>query len=184
MLVRIPLTVLDTTLCDTVCQWLAAGRWFSPGTAVSCTNKTDCHYWNIVESGAKNHNSNPMSKDVQFITPTCVGLWLGYAISILLYVVYLCQILYKLFIHVFYCLESAWYVNGEGCRGSGPQNCPVRPRVTDRVWPLDGGLSSYNTEGLVVEYTEWGMCLGRATFSVYVKNLLSRFLKTKVDAFT
>jgi hypothetical protein len=22
---------LDTTLCDKVCQWLAAGRWFSPG---------------------------------------------------------------------------------------------------------------------------------------------------------
>ena len=24
-----------------VCQWLAAGRWFSPGTPVSSTNKTD-----------------------------------------------------------------------------------------------------------------------------------------------
>jgi hypothetical protein len=34
----------DTTLCDTVCQWLAAGRWFSPGTPVSATNKTYCHY--------------------------------------------------------------------------------------------------------------------------------------------
>jgi hypothetical protein len=33
----------DTTLCDKVCQWLAAGRWFSPGTPVSSTNKTDCH---------------------------------------------------------------------------------------------------------------------------------------------
>jgi hypothetical protein len=29
--------------------------------------------------------------------------------------------------------ESAWYVNGEGSRGSCPQSCPVRPRVTDRV---------------------------------------------------
>ena len=26
---------------DKVCQWLAAGRWFSPGTPVSSTNKTD-----------------------------------------------------------------------------------------------------------------------------------------------
>ena len=34
--------VLDTTLYDKVCQWLAAGRWFSPGTTVSSTNKTDC----------------------------------------------------------------------------------------------------------------------------------------------
>ena len=24
--------VIDTTLCDKVCQWLATGRWFSPGT--------------------------------------------------------------------------------------------------------------------------------------------------------
>ena len=31
--VRIPLRrgVLDTTLCDKVCQWLAVGRWFSTG---------------------------------------------------------------------------------------------------------------------------------------------------------
>jgi len=34
--------VLDTTLCDKVCQWLATGRWFSTGTPVSSTNKTDC----------------------------------------------------------------------------------------------------------------------------------------------
>ena len=26
-----------------VCQWLAAGRWFSPGTPVTSTNKTDRH---------------------------------------------------------------------------------------------------------------------------------------------
>jgi hypothetical protein len=35
--------VLDTTLCDKVCQWLAAGRWFSSGTPISSTNKTDRH---------------------------------------------------------------------------------------------------------------------------------------------
>ena len=35
--------VLDTTLCDNVCQWLAAGQWFSPGTPVSSNNKTDHH---------------------------------------------------------------------------------------------------------------------------------------------
>ena len=28
---------------DKVCQWLVAGRWFSPGTPVSSTNKTDDH---------------------------------------------------------------------------------------------------------------------------------------------
>jgi hypothetical protein len=43
--VRIPLRwgVLDTALCDNVCQWLAAGQWFSPGTPVSSTNKIDLH---------------------------------------------------------------------------------------------------------------------------------------------
>ena len=43
--VRIPTRrdVLDTTLCDEACQWLATGRWFSPGTPVSFTNKTDRH---------------------------------------------------------------------------------------------------------------------------------------------
>jgi hypothetical protein len=30
-----------TTLCYKVCQWLATGRWFSPGPPVSSTNKTD-----------------------------------------------------------------------------------------------------------------------------------------------
>ena len=41
--VRIPpkRILLNITLCDKVCQWLAADRWFSPGTPVSSTNKTD-----------------------------------------------------------------------------------------------------------------------------------------------
>ena len=35
--------VLNTTLWDKVCQWLATDRWFSPGTPVSSTNKFDSH---------------------------------------------------------------------------------------------------------------------------------------------
>ena len=35
--------VLETTLCDQVCQWFATGRWYSPNTPVSSTNKTDRH---------------------------------------------------------------------------------------------------------------------------------------------
>jgi hypothetical protein len=55
--IRIPLRrgVLDSTLCDKVCQWLATGRWFSPGTMIFSTNKTDRHdikTENIVESTA------------------------------------------------------------------------------------------------------------------------------------
>ena len=46
--IRIPLRrdVLDTpltALCEKVCQRLAAGRCFSPGTPFSSTNKTDRH---------------------------------------------------------------------------------------------------------------------------------------------
>ena len=35
--------VHDTTLYDKVCQLRAAGQWFSWGTLVSSTNKTDRH---------------------------------------------------------------------------------------------------------------------------------------------
>jgi hypothetical protein len=35
--------ILDTTLCDKICQWFAAGQWFSPGTPVSSHNKTDLY---------------------------------------------------------------------------------------------------------------------------------------------
>ena len=41
--VRISTRARYTTLCDKVCQWLATGWWFSPGSLVSSTNKTDCH---------------------------------------------------------------------------------------------------------------------------------------------
>ena len=45
--VRISIRARCTTLCDKVCQWLATGQWFSPGSPVSSTNKTDRH--NITE---------------------------------------------------------------------------------------------------------------------------------------
>ena len=35
--------IFYTTLCDKVCQWLVTGQWFSLGTSVFVTNKTDCH---------------------------------------------------------------------------------------------------------------------------------------------
>jgi len=35
--------VLDTTWCDKVCQWFAAGQWFSLGTLLSSTDKADRH---------------------------------------------------------------------------------------------------------------------------------------------
>jgi hypothetical protein len=44
MWVRISIRARCTsTLCDKVYQWLATGRWISPDTTVSSTNKTDHH---------------------------------------------------------------------------------------------------------------------------------------------
>jgi len=60
--VRIPIRrcVLDTTLYDEVCQWLAGGGWLSPGILVSSTNNWPPRYnGNIVKSGVKHHNPNP-----------------------------------------------------------------------------------------------------------------------------
>ena len=37
------LKMIDTILCDQVCQWLAVGRWFSVGTPVSSIDITDRH---------------------------------------------------------------------------------------------------------------------------------------------
>jgi hypothetical protein len=45
--VRISIRAMCTTWWDKVCQWLATGRWFSPGPPFSSTNKTDRH--NITE---------------------------------------------------------------------------------------------------------------------------------------
>ena len=39
--VRFSIRARCTTLCDKVCQWLAIGRWFSPGPPVFSTNKTE-----------------------------------------------------------------------------------------------------------------------------------------------
>jgi hypothetical protein len=58
--------ILDTTLCNYGCQWLATGQWYSPDTPVSSTNKTDRHdvnNWNSVESGIKHNNPNPGAND-------------------------------------------------------------------------------------------------------------------------
>ena len=58
--------VLNATLCDKACQWLATGRWFSPGTPVSSITKINRH-GNIVESGAKHHTIN--------LTSFLQGVW-------------------------------------------------------------------------------------------------------------
>jgi hypothetical protein len=51
--------VLDTKLFDKVCHWLAIGQWFPPPIKLTATN------WNIVESGVKQHNPNPLKYSIK-----------------------------------------------------------------------------------------------------------------------
>ena len=52
-------------MSDNVCQWLVAGWWFSPGTSVYSTNKTDRH--NIAEILLKVAlNTTTLNLNVQF----------------------------------------------------------------------------------------------------------------------
>jgi len=63
--------VLDTTLSDKVCQWLAVGRWFSPGTPIASDNKTDLYdITEIVLKVALNTTAQPNS----LIYRDCCGL--------------------------------------------------------------------------------------------------------------
>jgi hypothetical protein len=57
--------VLDTILCDKVCQWHTAGLWFSLGTMVSSTNKTDCHDISeiLLKVALKHHNMHFISRN-------------------------------------------------------------------------------------------------------------------------
>jgi hypothetical protein len=45
--------VLDTTLCDKVCQCIETGLWLSLGTPVSSINKTDRHDIHVTEISLK-----------------------------------------------------------------------------------------------------------------------------------
>jgi hypothetical protein len=60
--------VLNTTLCDKICQWLATGRWFSPSAPVSSIKKTDRHdiAKKIAIRGVKYHKPNQID-----VTLTC-----------------------------------------------------------------------------------------------------------------
>ena len=70
--------VLDTALCDQVFQWLATGRWYSLGTIIPSANKTDSQdkNRNIVESGVKHHNPNPVILPIYFYLPCCNQMYL------------------------------------------------------------------------------------------------------------
>ena len=78
--VWIPLrgSVFDTTINDKVCQWLATGRWFSPGTLVSSTNKTDPHDITeiLLKVALKTITLTPNHKKIQLKCINYVTKWL------------------------------------------------------------------------------------------------------------
>ena len=62
--VRILFGVRCTTLYDKVCQWFATGRWFSPGTLFSSTNKTYRHHITeiLLQVALKRHQTIKQTK--------------------------------------------------------------------------------------------------------------------------
>ena len=65
--------VLNTTLRDEVCQWLAAGLWFSPGTPASSTHKTDSY--DIIERHAELDFHSAISLKQQSTGKHVAPLW-------------------------------------------------------------------------------------------------------------
>jgi hypothetical protein len=61
------LMLSPSTFCDKVCQLLAAGRWFSPGTPVFSTNKSDRN--NITEILLK------VALNTKTLSPSYFGLY-------------------------------------------------------------------------------------------------------------
>ena len=91
--VRILLTSTDTPLCDKVCPWLAAGRWLSPGTQVSSTNKTNRH--NITEILLKVALNTITPIWQIFIYEGVISVFqLEYFIKSLLSLIILCMVVY------------------------------------------------------------------------------------------
>ena len=73
--VRISIRARCTTLCDKVCQWLVTGRWFSPGTPVSSTNKIDHHdIADILLKVALNSINKPANNWLQTVFDMCAFL--------------------------------------------------------------------------------------------------------------
>ena len=89
------------TLSDKVCQWLSTGQWFSPGPPP--IKLTPRYSWNIVESGAKHHQTNKHFKCLCYYFSflcfrVCVWLYGGYFFS------FVCFVCLFLFIRLFGCL--------------------------------------------------------------------------------
>ena len=72
--VQTPLMVRCTRYnIDKVCQWLTTGRWFSPGTPVSSTNKTNLH--DVTEILLKVTFNTTIPPSINYACHTCTIMW-------------------------------------------------------------------------------------------------------------
>ena len=76
--VQIPLRrcVLHAQFCDKVYQWLVAGQWFSPGTAISSSCKTDCQDITEILLKVVLNTITPLALVCILVTYSTESLWL------------------------------------------------------------------------------------------------------------
>jgi hypothetical protein len=84
-----------TPYCDKVCLWLVTGKWFSPGTSVSSTNKNGRYDITeiLLKVALKHHYSNP--NPCLYVV---VLFWCFFVVVVLYFVVLFC------FVFSFICL--------------------------------------------------------------------------------
>jgi hypothetical protein len=140
--------VLDTTLCDYVCQWLAADLWFSPGTLVTSTNKTDCH--DIIEILLKVKSKYHMTTMAPFIFKWMVlaqrsNLILFGICCIIFYIVFFIWQSIIIWLHLILCTGS----NIKGYYGKNGIYLPIYILLIDWCWTPTFKISD-NSNGSAV----------------------------------
>ena len=99
------------TLSDKVCQWLSTGQWFSPGPPP--IKLTPRYSWNIVESGAKHHQTNKHFKCLcYYFSFLCFRVCVCVCVCVWLYRGYFCFPLCVLFVCfcLFVCLVACFWL--------------------------------------------------------------------------
>jgi len=82
--VRIPPSARCTTLCDKVCQWLAAGLWFSPGPFI---NKTDLHDITEILLKVALNTIKPKPNLIRLYWFTKGSIWMSFIVLLFTYLI-------------------------------------------------------------------------------------------------
>jgi hypothetical protein len=125
--------LLDITLCDKVCQWLATGRWFSPGTSVSWKICLYQHDIFIFRRGGKPcianiHGDLPLHHALRCKHEEVVDVFLDFFRSSYKVMSYLC--------HIKSCLPLHHSFSSNGGLWLSPQKLWVRTLFTATVYSI------------------------------------------------